>query len=210
MVETPITVAIVEDDERIRALLRSSIDEDPRFACEYTYAEGHSAIQDFRQGVPDIIIMDVEMPGISGIACVRAIRDFAPDVPILMLTVHDDDETLFGALSAGASGYLIKGAPTQDILDAIRDAHSGGAPMSPLIARKVVDSFKIESMSPLSSREQEVLKLLCEGDSYKEAASKLYLSKHTVRRHIRSIYQKLEVSSRAEMVHKAHKDKLMH
>lgn len=209
MTDSPITVAIVEDDERIRTLLRMLINEEDGFACEYAYADGYIAIEDFQKSVPDIIIMDVEMPRMSGIECVRQIRDFAPEVPILMLTVHDDDETLFGALTAGATGYLVKGATTEDLLEAIRDAHEGGAPMSPAIARKVVNSFKSVVKSSLTPREREVLQLLCTGDSYKDVADKLFLSKHTVRRHIRSIYEKLEVSSRAEMVQKAHKNKLM-
>jgi DNA-binding NarL/FixJ family response regulator len=209
MSAVPVTVVIVEDDDKIRSLLRSVIDEDPGCACTYTYSDGHKAIAEFRQSLPDVILMDVEMPAMSGIECVREIRTFAPNVPVLMLTVHDDDETLFSALCVGASGYLVKGTPTDGIIDAIHDAHAGGAPMSPGIARKVIGSFRRAIASPLSSREQEVLELLCDGDSYKDVAAKLYLSKHTVRRHIRSIYEKLEVSSRAEMVSKAHKDGLV-
>lgn len=208
MSEGPIVVAIVEDDFNIRGLLKSAIHEDPGFVCEHTYDDGHEAVADFRLALPHVILMDFEMPKMNGLSCLREIRSFAPDVPILMLTVHDDDETVFSALTAGASGYMAKGVSTEELLDAIRDAVNGGAPMSSGIARKVVGYFRKDKESPLSDREQEVLRYLCDGDSYKEVAEKLFLSKHTIRRHIRSIYQKLDVSSRAEMVRRAHRDGL--
>ncbi|MDX1476596.1 MAG: response regulator transcription factor [Saprospiraceae bacterium] len=200
-----ISVTIVEDDPAIRSLLQCAINEDERFVCTEAFPSGDAALPVFRKAVPDIILMDFDMPGKNGVTCVREIRSFAPDVPILMLTMYDDDDVLFGALCAGASGYLVKGGPTVEILEAIQNAHEGGAPMSPGIAARVVSSFRMTASTDLSPREQEVLQLLCDGDSYKDVAAKLYISKHTVRRHIRSIYKKLEVSSRAEMVKKAHR-----
>ncbi|MDX1406612.1 MAG: response regulator transcription factor [Saprospiraceae bacterium] len=209
MGDAAISVSIVEDDATIRSLLQSLINHDDRFVCEYTFASADEALPELQESVPDVILMDFEMPGMDGITGVREIRKLHRDVVILMLTIHDEDDTLFGALCAGANGYLIKGSPSEMILNAIQDAHQGGAPMSPGIAARVVASFRTNAPTELSKREHEVLQLLCEGDSYKEVAEKLFISKHTVRRHIRGIYDKLEVSSRAEMVRKAQRRRLI-
>ncbi|MEZ4688034.1 MAG: response regulator transcription factor [Bacteroidia bacterium] len=128
---------------------------------------------------------------------------------VLMLTVHEDDSTLFDALCAGASGYLLKEMRPADVFEAIAEARRGGAPMSPRIARRVVRAFHAPVESPLSEREREVLKLLCDGENYKTIADKLFISSNTVKAHIKHIYQKLEVNSRAEAVSKAHRDRLV-
>lgn len=204
-----INVVIVEDDQKLRALYQEMIDEEDDFVCSFTYPLCRLALEDFKNGLPDVVLMDVDMPEMSGILCVRNLRKMAPDLPILMLTVHEDDEILFDALCSGATGYLLKGLRHEELMQAIREAHAGGAPMSASIARKVVDSFRNEPQTILSSREQEVLQLLCDGEVYTSVGKKLFISKHTVKRHIRSIYAKLQVSSRAEMVAKAYTQRLV-
>ena len=207
--KAPIQVVIVEDDPKLRSLYQMMIDEEPDFICSFTYPLCKAALTDFKSGLPDVVLMDVDMPELSGIQCVKIVREFAPTLPILMLTVHEDDEILFDALCTGATGYLLKGLRREELLQAIRDAHDGGAPMSPSIARRVVESFRNETHSTLSPRENEVLQLLCDGEVYTSVAAKLFISKNTVKRHIRSIYGKLQVSSRAEMVAKAYTQRLV-
>ena len=204
-----VNVAIVDDDAKVRELYSLMIDEDPDFTCKYSYPLCKDAIEDFKNALPDVVLMDIDMPEITGIECVRQIRTFAPTLPILMLTVHEDDELLFDALCSGASGYLLKGVPPKKLLQSIKEASEGGAPMSASIARKVVLSFRNEPVSNLSPREYQVLELLCDGDVYTTVAEKLFISKNTVKRHIRSIYEKLQVTSRAEMVAKAYSQRLL-
>ena len=158
---------------------------------------------------PHIILMDIHLPGMSGIECTQKLSTKIPDTQILMLTIQDDDDSIFDSLCAGASGYLLKGTPPAQLIAALEEAHKGGAPMSPKIARKVVKSFRVSSKSPLSDRETEVLKLLCKGENYRSIAEALFVSTNTIKAHIKNIYQKLHVNTRAEAVSKALKDKLI-
>lgn len=153
--------------------------------------------------------MDIQLPGMSGIEGVRRIKKFLPDLDIIMLTIHDDDRRVFDSLCAGACGYLVKTTPPVKILEAIKDVHNGGAPMSASIARLVLQSFRKSSDSNLSPREQEILALLCQGKSYKMIADALHLSKGTVHSHLKKIYKKLEVNSMTEAVAKAHLERLV-
>ncbi len=205
----PISVSIIEDDHDIRASLSLIIDGAEGFECISNYGDAETALQDISQDMPDVILMDIELPGMSGIDCVRQMKKQMPECDILMLTVHDHDKIVFESLCAGACGYLTKNTRPRHILNAIREVRSGGAPMSTNIARMVVNSFKTRHSVGLSDREREVLSQLCTGKSYKMIADTLFISSDTVRSHIKNIYKKLEVSSNAEAVARALKEKLV-
>lgn len=205
-----INIAIVEDDSEIRESLAILINGTPGYACINTFTDCESAIKEIIGDPPNVVLMDIGLPGMSGIEGVRKIKEQLPDVDILMLTVHNDSQKVFEALCAGACGYLIKDTPPARLLEAIAEVYHGGAPMSSQIARMVVDSFKINSHDELTHRETEVLTQLCKGKSYKMIADALFISEETVRRHIKNIYKKLEVSSKSEAVAKALKERLVH
>lgn len=201
----PITVAIVEDDIRIRRTLAMILDRASDCRCVGQYASGEDAIDALPSLAPRVIVMDINLPGINGVECVRRLVDQGVKSHILMLTVHRDTDTIFDALAAGAVGYLVKPVHAGDLLAAVRDVFGGGAPMTSSIARKVVQAFRTGSAkrSPsdnLSPRECEILQMLAEGFLYKEIADKLESSYATVRTHIERIYEKLHVHSRAQAV----------
>ncbi len=206
----PIRIAIIEDDPDIRQLLRLLLNGSPGYECQQIFGSCEAGIPALVKTPPDILLMDIDLPGISGIEGVKRLRRELPTLNIIMLTVHEDDEAVFAALCAGAIGYLVKGLPPIQLLAAIDEAQQGGAPMSPGIARLIVQSFRPKSTHShdLSQREQEVLALLCEGDNYSTIAEKLFISGNTVRSHIKSIYKKLEVNSRAAAVLKADREGL--
>lgn len=205
-----INISIVEDDNEIRESLAILINGTPGFSCISTFYNCEAAIKGILDDPPDVILMDISLPGMSGIEGIRRIKSKVPDIDILMLTVHSDSKRVFEALCAGACGYLIKDTPPARLLDAIAEAHSGGAPMSTQIARLVVDSFKTSPHTDLTRREIEVLNQLCKGKSYRMIADTLFISEETVRRHIKNIYKKLEVSSKSEAVAKALKERLVY
>lgn len=205
-----IEVVIVEDDDEIRESLGILINGTPGFACTNTFRDCETAIEHIENALPDVVLMDIGLPGMSGIEGIRILKEKVPEVDILMLTVHGDNKMVFEALCAGACGYLIKDTQPAKLLDAIEEAHAGGAPMSSKIARLVVDSFKVIPNSCLTRREKEVLTHLCRGKSYKQIAETLFISEETVRRHIKNIYRKLEVNSKSEAVAKALKEKLVY
>ena len=207
----PIRIAIIEDDPDIRQLLRLLLDGSPGYECQQVFGSCEEGIPILKTNSPDILLMDIDLPGISGIQGVKQLRGELPELNIIMLTVHEDDEAVFAALCAGAIGYLVKGLPPVQLLAAIDEAQQGGAPMSPGIARRIVQSFRpVSTLSHnLSTREREVLTHLCEGDNYSSIAQKLYISGNTVRSHIKSIYKKLEVNSRAAAVLKANREGLI-
>ncbi len=204
------TVGIVEDDHGIREHLTKLIDKTPGFRCIGAWPSGEEALPALLASMPDIVLMDVHLPGMSGIDCVAALKEKAPEVHVLMLTVYEDSEKIFRALSAGANGYLVKRDIPKKLLSALREMLSGGAPMSSHIARKVVSYFQKMPAAPaaaaaadqtaLSPREKEVLGLLAEGCLYKEIAEKLEIGHETVRTHVQRIYQKLQVRTRTEAV----------
>lgn len=204
-----ISVAIVEDDNEIRDLLELLIDRSPGFSCKHVFKDCESAIEPIQKHLPDVVLMDIELPGISGIEGVRRLKECVPGTDFIMLTIREDDESIFQSLAAGATGYLLKDTPPTRLLASIREVHEGGAPMSPNIARKITSSFHSRSQSPLSERETEILEKLCQGQNYSTIADSLYISGHTVRAHIKNIYRKLHVNSRAEAVTRALKDKLV-
>jgi DNA-binding NarL/FixJ family response regulator len=204
-----IRVAIVEDDDDIRESLGLLIDGTEGFACSDTYGDCRTAIEGIEADVPDVVLMDIGLPGMSGIEGIRRIKEHHPDLDIVVLTVHENDEIVFEALCAGACGYLVKETPTDRILDAIREVREGGSPMSTQIARMVTSSFQKKSEHALTAREMDVLALLCKGKSYKMIGESLFISEETVRRHLKNIYKKLEVHSKSEAVAKALRQKMI-
>ncbi|RMI06834.1 MAG: DNA-binding response regulator [Calditrichaeota bacterium] len=204
-----ITVAIVEDDPAIRDSLALLINGTPGYSCIATYPTCEKAIKEIPQNPPDVLLMDIGLPGMSGIEGIKILKEKVPDLDILVLTIQSDDKVVFEALCAGACGYLVKDTPPARLLDAIRETYDGGAPMSTRIARMVVESFRITPQSTLTDRETEVLTHLCRGKSYKTIADDLGISEETVRRHIKNIYRKLEVHSKSEAVAKAFRERLV-
>jgi DNA-binding NarL/FixJ family response regulator len=202
-----IQVAIIDDDTEIRAGLQWMIEHSEGFSCSGSYARCEDALAVIENDPPDVVLMDIGMPGKSGIECVGTLKERFPDIQVLMLTVYSDDEKIFQSLRAGAVGYLLKKTPSEKLLAAIRDAFAGGAPMSSEVAQRVLSYFRQPKQSKilasLSDREIEVLEALKEGHSYKAIAEKLFVSVHTVRFHLHNIYAKLHVSSRSEAVAKA-------
>lgn len=204
-----IYVSIVEDDPDIRESLALLINGTPGFSCISAYGTCEKAIKGILKDPPDIVLMDIGLPGMSGIDGIKVLKEKMPDLDILVLTIQSDDRVVFEALCAGACGYMMKDTPPAQLLDAIQETYDGGAPMSTRIARMVVQSFQVAPQTTLTQRETEVLTHLCMGKSYKMIADDLFISEETVRRHIKNIYRKLEVHSKSEAVAKAFKEKLV-
>jgi DNA-binding NarL/FixJ family response regulator len=202
-----IKVAVVEDNPALRNSLASLLSSEEGIQCVGTMGNLHNIVSDLNKAKPDVVLMDIGLPDISGIEGVRTLKSNFPDIQILMFTVFEDDEKIFEAIRNGASGYLLKKSSPADIIDAIKELHSGGAPMSAAIARKVIQSFQA-APSPsilenqLTPREKEVLYSLVDGLSYKKIADKYCISISTVRTHITNIYEKLHVNSKAQAVAK--------
>ena len=203
-----ISVAIVEDDAATRSILADWIDQAPTFHCVGQYGDAASALASLPARAPDVVLVDINLPGVSGIECVRQLKPKLPQTQFVMVTVYGDGEHIFEALAAGASGYLLKRLTRESLLAALAEVHGGGSPMSSSIARKVVQFFRstrlplptqLESLSP---RELDVLRLLAEGYVNKEVADRLALSAPTVATYIRRIYEKLHVHSRAAAIGK--------
>ncbi len=201
-----IKVAIVDDSSDLREGLQIALKEHAdEFICIGAFSDAETAVKNVEALVPDVILMDINLPGISGIEAVKKIKRILPETDIIMLTVFAEDKTVFDSLCAGACGYITKNTTPEQILDAIRDVSKGGSPMSPRIARMVVGSFRNFIVSSLTEREQEVLTLLSKGNSYKMVAELLFISHDTVRFHIKNIYKKLEVHSLPEAFAKVKK-----
>jgi DNA-binding NarL/FixJ family response regulator len=203
----PITVSIVEDSEQVRGTLARLIDRATGFQCLSQFANAEAALDELPRTKPDVVLMDINLPGMNGVECVRQLKQLVPDIQVLMLTVYEDTQNIFNALAAGANGYLLKRTSRDELLAAIREVHRGGSPMTTHIARKVVQSFQSSGPSNqaaenLSPREQEVLDCLAQGFLYKEIADKLGISYETVHTYIRRIYEKLQVRTRTEAVAK--------
>lgn len=201
----PRTVAIVEDDAGIRDNLVALLNGSPGCRCVATCGSGEEALAHIPPAKPDVVLMDINLPRMSGIECVARLKTKLPDLLVLMLTVYEDGDSIFRALKAGANGYLIKRSATDKLLEAIEDVCTGGAPMSCQIARKVVQFFhqagpSDEVSENLSPRETEILELLVTGCFFKEIADQLGIGSETVRTHVNNIYRKLHVRSRTEAV----------
>jgi DNA-binding NarL/FixJ family response regulator len=200
----PIRVAIVEDDEEIRANLSHRIGTNPAFELLGTFRDAESAVTDLPTRKPDVVLMDINLPQMDGVECVRTLKPQMPATQFLMLTVYEDNNRLFKSLTAGASGYLLKRTSPAKLLQAIREAHLGGSPMTPQIARRVVQHFSQRNpeseLERLAPREMEVLDQLSKGFRYKEIVDNLGISHGTLHSYIRNIYEKLHVHSRTEAV----------
>jgi len=200
-------VAVVEDDARLRRQLLQILENISDFECVGAFTSGEEAVGKIPALNPDVVLMDIQLPRMSGIQCVAELKRIAPQMQFIMVTVYEDSERIFKALKAGASGYLVKSAPPEQLVEAIRDVFSGGSPMSSHIARKVVRHFHLlgpaeEQSHNLSPREQQVLSLLASGYLYKEIGAKLNIGVETVRTYVKSICQKMHVRSRIEAVAK--------
>jgi len=198
-----ISVAIVEDDKGTRRNLELLIGEAPGFRCLCACGSGEEALRMIPQAKPEVVLMDIQLPNLSGIECASKLKLLLPTAQIIMITIYSDTEKVFKALRAGAAGYLLKRTAPEEILDAIKEVQRGGAPMTSEIARKVVEAFKEPPASDtaeevLTRREHEILELLCKGFANKEIAETLSISYETVRWHNRQIYDKLHVRSRSK------------
>ena len=201
-----ITLAIVEDQKDLRDGLQIAIKEHAdEFSCIGAFPDAELALKEIPSLKPQIVLMDINLPGMTGIECVKKLKAIIPEIDVIMLTVFAEDKTVFDSLCAGACGYITKNATPGEIMDAVREVNRGGAPMSPRIARMVVGSFNNFILTSLSDREQEVLTLLSKGKSYKMVADALSISHDTVRFHIKNIYKKLEVHSLQEAFAKVKK-----
>ena len=201
-----ISVAIVEDNTDIREAMRVLISGSAGFTCTAVYTNADQAAIQLPNTPVDIVLMDIHLPGISGIECVALLKDKMPHSHFMMVTVFEDDDNIFNALKAGASGYILKRTSPAQILEAIREMHNGGSPMSPEIARRVVNSLqhgKNKNIEILTPREKEILGFLAQGFLYKEIAAELDVSYETVKKHIQNIYEKLQVQNKVEALNKA-------
>jgi DNA-binding NarL/FixJ family response regulator len=203
----PITVSIVEDSEKLRDTLARVISRAEGFKCISQYGSAEAALEGLPNDRPNVVLMDINLPGMNGVECVERLKQAVPEILPVMLTVYEDTDNIFNALAAGAAGYLLKRTKSAELLEAIREVHGGGSPMTTHIARKVTQSFQKTGPSSrptenLSEREQEVLDLLSKGFLYKEIAEKLGIGYETVHTYIRRIYEKLQVRTRTEAVAK--------
>ena len=203
--DMPIKVAIVDDDEGIRTSLATLIRRAPALRLVGDYADAEAALKEIPHRPPDVVLMDINLPGVNGVECVRQLKGSLPAIQFLMLTVYEDSDSLFNSLKAGASGYLLKRTASARLLDAIRDVHGGGAPMTPQLARRVVQYFSKPadgeaSVARLTPGEKEFLDQLAKGYAYKEIADRMTISIDTVRSYVRTVYEKLHVHSRTEAV----------
>jgi len=206
-----IRIAIIEDRHDMRQGLLFILNHYPQFICT-AYPTAEEALKVFQQELPDVVLMDIDLPGMNGITCTAVIRQLYPDLLIMICTVFEDADKIFDALKAGANGYILKNAAVGTLYDAINDLLAGGAPMSSIIANKVVSSFRTQpandaSEQLLTKREKETLDLLSRGYDNQEIAEELFVSVNTVRTHIRHIYEKLQVHNRVEVLNKLRKNK---
>ena len=201
------SIAIIEDDDKIRHYLAEQVRMHIDVERLETFADAESALQQLSVYPVELAMFDVELPGMNGIECMRRLKVIHPRMQGMMLTVYDNSDTIFEALKAGASSYILKNTPPEKIMEAVQDLYNGGSPISSQIARKVIEAFQVkqnanEIFQQLTRREQEMLEQLSKGFRYKEIADKLFISIETVRTHIRNIYEKLQVNSRIEALKK--------
>ena len=203
----PITVSIVEDDSKTRDSIVALLRRAPALQCLDAYPTAEAALNGVGRNKPNVLLVDIHLPGINGIECVAKLKAQFPELHILMLTTYEDAPLVFNSLRAGASGYILKNRPPSELISAIEQVQDGGAPMSMRVARKVVEFFKhlpgpVSDSEQLSERESQVLALLAKGNIYKEIADQLNVSENTVRTYVKRVYEKLHVHSRKEAVAK--------
>jgi DNA-binding NarL/FixJ family response regulator len=202
----PISISIVEDNDKLRGTLARVLNRAEGFRCVSQYPSAEDALKDLPNVKPDVVLMDINLPGMNGVECVRQLKPLLPQTQVMMLTVYEDTENIFNALAAGANGYMLKRTSSKELIEAIHEVKRGGSPMTMHIARKVVQSFQksapAQSTENLSEREQQVLDLLSQGLIYKEISDKLGIGYETVHTYIRRVYEKLQVRTRTEAVAK--------
>ncbi len=202
-------VMIVEDDQEIRNSFTLIVNSSQKFMVVNAYGTAEDAIANLNRDKPEIVLMDIELPGVNGIHGTKVIKDKSPHTDIVMVSVYEDSELVFEALKAGASGYITKSANYMELLSALEEIVKGGAPMSSRIARMVIDNFHVNPNSPLTKRETEILQLISEGKTYTQISEELFISKETAKTHIKNIYSKLQVNSKSEAIAKANLEKLI-
>lgn len=202
-------VLIVEDDAEIRNSFVTIVNSSEKFGVANAYGSCEEAIKHLAQDKPDYVLMDIELPGMNGIQGTRTIKEKSPGTEIIMVTVYEDNELVFEAMKAGATGYITKSANHLELLAALEEIMKGGAPMSSKIARLVIDNFHINPNSPLTKRETEILGLISEGKTYTQISEQLFISKETSKTHIKNIYSKLQVNSKSQALARAAQDKLI-
>lgn len=202
-------VLIVEDDQEIRNSFVLIVNSSQKFMVVNAYGNCEEAINNLNRDKPEIVLMDVQLPGMNGIQGTKIIKEKAPHSDVIMVTVYEDSELVFEALKAGASGYITKSANYLELLTALDEITKGGAPMSSRIARMVIDNFHVNPNSPLTRRETEILQLISEGKTYTQISEELFISKETAKTHIKNIYSKLQVNSKSEAIAKANQEKLI-
>ncbi len=200
-----IKVSIVEDDVKVRSSLARLIDSTAGFTCVSQHPDAENALKEIPVSLPEVVLMDINLPGMNGVDCVRRLKEILPKIQVVMLTVYENTNIIFSALSSGASGYLLKQSSPEQIIEAVREVHAGGSPMTGHIARKVVASFQritnpSHDYEKLSLREQQVIDWLAQGHTYQEIADTLKITYATVHTHVRHIYEKLHVQSRTQAV----------
>jgi DNA-binding NarL/FixJ family response regulator len=197
-----ITISIIEDQPEVRESLVACLGNEPGLRCIGAHATGEEGLRDIPAENPDVVLMDINLPGMNGIQCVARLKKRLPNLQVLMLTTYDDNDLIFDSLRAGASGYLLKNIPQEEMVQAVQQVHAGGAPMSLQIARKVINHFHQAKPKPelesLSARQMEILQLLAKGYRYKEIADQLSINIGTVCTHVSNVYEKLHVHSRTE------------
>ena len=200
---------IVEDDQEIRNSFSLIVNSSQKFVVVGAYGDCEEAIANLNKDKPEIVLMDIELPGMNGIKGTQIIKEKAANTEVVMVTVYEDSELVFEALKAGASGYITKSANYMELLSALEEIIRGGAPMSSRIARMVIDNYHINPNSPLTKRETTILQLISEGKTYTQISEELFISKETAKTHIKNIYSKLQVNSKSEAIAKANVEKLI-
>jgi DNA-binding NarL/FixJ family response regulator len=201
-----ILAGLIEDTENYRTAIASLLGLSAEVQLAGSWRDAETAIKEVPEILPDVILMDIQLPGLNGIECIRRLKKDCPNIQFLVLTVFGEDEKIFEALKAGATGYLLKSSSPEAIINAIKEIHNGGSPMSPGIARKIIQYFHqplIESgYTIFTEREKQVLELMSQGKLVKEIAAELYVTPHAIKKHIKNIYQKMQVQNRVEAVMK--------
>lgn len=202
-------VWIVEDDQYLRDSYKSIINSSPDYEVTNTFRLGEDAVRALGKTKPDFILMDIRLPGMSGVQCTETIKQRHPDITVIMVTVYDNSEQVFNSLRSGASGYITKSSDHEQLLEAIGEIAAGGAPISSKIAKMVIDSFHKNPNSPLSKRESQILQQVASGKTFTQISEELFIARETTKTHVRNIYRKLAVSCRADAIAKATKDHLI-
>ncbi len=203
------SIVIIEDDEVLRCAYTTLINDVDGFYVVNSYPSADEALKKVVEDSPDVILLDIQLPGTNGIDAIPGIKKKLPRCHIIMLTVYESEEQVFNALSHGASGYITKNSPITKIIDSIKEVSEGGGPMSTNVARMVIKSFQKNQESPLSKRETQILELVSEGKSRSQIANELFIDWETVKTHIKNVYMKLDVNSKADAIKAARKDKLI-